>query len=212
MRRNGKSKSRLSRRGKARNSLGAAGPLQPPAFIPTLKLSHKFRFVCAAGGTVTVTRAQLLNLFLVATSATTTARILEAVLLKKVEAWTNPVALGSTPTTLQLEWAGNNGPSTVISDSSMGVRPAHIRCIPPSRSSNQWWSMSGVNETDQLFIMNAVPANTFIDVTVLLRLVEVENPTAGDVPAGAILGKLYGDYLDGITAALCQPVGLTPLP
>jgi hypothetical protein len=72
--------------------------------------------------------------------------------------------------------------------------------------------MSGVNETDQLFIMNAVPANTFIDVTLLLRLVEVENPTAGDVPAGAILGKLYGDYLDGITAALCQPVGLTPLP
>jgi hypothetical protein len=94
----------------------------------------------------------------------------------------------------------------------MGVLPAHIRCIPPPRSSNQWWSMSGTDETDVLFEMDAIPPNTFIDVTVELRLVETENPTAGDVPAGAILGRLYGDYLDGITGSLCQPVGFTALP
>jgi hypothetical protein len=72
--------------------------------------------------------------------------------------------------------------------------------------------MSGTDETDVLFEMDAIPVNTFIDVTVELRLVETENPTAGDVPVGAILGRLYGDYLDGITGSLCQPVGFTALP
>jgi hypothetical protein len=199
------------RRRKARNNLGAGGPLQPPAFIPTLKLPHKFRFVCAAGGTVQVNRANLLNLVLVATSATTTARLIEGIRLVSVEAWSNPVALGSTPTTVQLEWQGINSPSTVISDTSMGVRPAHIRCIPPPNSSNQWWSMSGSSEGDVLFDM-ILPANTFVDVTTEMRLVEQETPTAGDVPAGAALGRIYGDYLDGITSGLCAPVGLTILP
>jgi hypothetical protein len=71
--------------------------------------------------------------------------------------------------------------------------------------------MSGTDEGDVLFDM-ILPANTFVDVTIDLRLVEQETPTAGDVPAGAALGRLYGDYLDGIISGLCAPVGLTILP
>jgi hypothetical protein len=71
--------------------------------------------------------------------------------------------------------------------------------------------MSGNQETDPLFSLS-VPANTIIDITVELRLVESETPTAGDVPAGATLGQLYGNYLDGLVSGKLAPDGYTALP
>jgi len=159
-----------------------------------------------------ITRASLLNQVVYATSTTATARIMEAVRLKKVEIWTNPVALGAAPTTCAIEWLGENSPSVFISDTSMGVLPAHISAKPPPSSSNRWWSMSGQLETDDLFALT-FPANTIIDVTVEARLVEQEAPTAGPVPTGAIFGQIYGCTLDGngVTGVLL-PVGYTLLP
>jgi len=186
--------------------------LQPPPFRPTLSLPHKFRFVNGANsGSFGVARAQLLNLLLTATSAVTTVRLIQAVRLKKVEVWTNPVALGSPPTTCSVEWLGENAPSTVVSDISMGVRAAHVRTRPPPRSSDRWWCLSGQQENDLLFEL-VLPANCVIDVTVELRFVEAEAPTAGDVPAGAVLGTLYGDYLDGIGSGKLSPVGYNVIP
>jgi len=183
-----------------------------PPFIPTIKFSHKFRFVNGTNnGTFTITRAQLLNLVLVAPTTTTSTRIFEAVRLRMVEIWANPVALGSAPTTISLEWLGPYGPSTVVSDISMGVSPAHIRTSPPAASSDQWWCMSGFNETDDLFTM-ILPADCVIDVAVDVRLVEQEAPTAGDFPTGASVGQTYGDYLDGLSSGKLVPVGFTVLP
>lgn len=184
---------------------------RPPAFVPTLRLSHKFRFQNAAGSTVSITRKNLLNLIQVATSATTTIRVIEGIRLRSLELWVNPVALGSTPSTAQIEWAGENSPSTVVSDTSMGVLPVHIRTTPPPSSSNRWWSMSGSQETDVLFTI-AVPANSVLDVIVEIRTVEQEAPVAGDIPVGAVLGTTYGNYLDGIAGAAWAPVGWTVLP
>jgi hypothetical protein len=186
--------------------------LQPPPFIPTMRLSHKFRFNNGANsGTFTILRSNILNLVLYSTSATLTARIFQAVRLKRVEVWGNPVALGSPPSQVSLEWIGENSPSTVVSDTGMGVRPAHVRSEPPPSSSNRWWSISGTSESDQLFTL-ILQANSVIDVTLELRLVEQEAPTAGDVPAGASLGQLYGDYLDGLTSGKLVPEGYTALP
>lgn len=186
--------------------------LQPPPFVPTSSYSHKFRFVNGTNaGTFAITRARLLNLFLTATSATTTVRLIQAIRLKRVQIWSNPTALGAAPTSIQLEWLGENAPSTVISDTSMGVRPAHVSSSPPPSSSNRWWSLSGQLESDALFTM-VLPANCVIDVSTEVRLVEQEAPTAGDIPAGAALGQFYGDYLDGIVGSMLTPVGLTVLP
>lgn len=204
---------RATRRGRSRISRGGGGSnVQPPAFRPTLSLTHKFRFVATnASGGISITRKNLLNLIQMATSASTTVRILEGVRLKSVEMWGQPTALGAAPVTLEIEWIGENSPSTVVSDTSMGVRPAHVRSRPPASSSNRWWSLSGNQETDPLFNMS-YPANTYVDVIADLRFVEQEGPTAGDVPAGAVLGTLYGNYLDGITTGLLAPVGYNVLP
>jgi hypothetical protein len=71
--------------------------------------------------------------------------------------------------------------------------------------------MSGFNEGDQLFTM-ILPADCVIDVTVDVRLVEQEAPSAGDTPAGATIGQTYGDYLDGFPSKVLVPVGYTVLP
>jgi hypothetical protein len=204
-----KNKNRQAHKRGSRNSPSSG---HVPPFIPTLKLSHKFRFLNGTNsGTFTITRARLLNLYLVATSTTTTARLMEAVRLRRVEVWTNPTALGAAPASCSLEWLGVQGSSTVTSDTTMGVTPAHIVCLPPRDSSDVWWSISNTNETDPLFTL-ILAANSVVDVTLDLRMVEQEAPFAGDIPTGAVLGTVYGDYLDGIGSAMLAPVGLTPLP
>jgi hypothetical protein len=188
--------------------------IQPPPFVPTMALTHRFRFIDGVGGSYTITRASLLNLIVTATSAVTSVRLMEAVRLIKVKLWTNPIigtgsASASPIQTCSLEWLGENSPSTLTSDSSMGVRPAHIRSSPPPSSSNRWWSLSGSLETDDLFILTTV-AGTVLDIAAEIRLVEMEAPTAGPVPAGATIGQVYGFPLDGTGHLL--PVGFTQLP
>jgi hypothetical protein len=195
---------------------GRRSSLQPPPFTPTLALSHKFRFVSGGNsGTFGITRKNLLNLVVMANSTTTTVRLFEAIRLKNVEIWGNPSALGSAPVTLQLEWLGENSPSTVVSDTSMGVRPAHVSSSPPPSSSNRWWSISGTSESDVLFNMT-VPTDCVIDVTTELRFVEQEAPTAGEAAVAATSGQVYGDYLDGIVTGVgsssLAPVGYVVLP
>lgn len=198
------------RRTRSRQGFGALGHIPP--FVPTISLSHKFRFTNGSNsGVYTVTRAQMLNLLLYTPTAVTSVRLIEAIRLTAVEIWSNPAALGSASTSLTLEWLGENGPSTVMSDIAVGVTPAHIRTSPPRDSSCRWWSMSGFQETDDLFTLS-LPVNCTIDVSVEMRLVEQESPTAGDIPAGASIGQLYGDYLDGLASAKLAPSGYTALP
>jgi len=191
---------------------GRASSLQPPPFVPTMSLSHRFRYVNGANtGAFSITRGNMLNQILVATSAVTTVRLLQAVRLKSVEVWANPSALGAAPTTIEFEWLGENAPSTLVSDTGMGVRPAHVYSSPPPSSSNRWWSISGSSESDVLFSL-LLPADCVIDVMTELRFVETEGPTAGEIPAGAGLGVIYGDYLDGLASGKLAPIGYTVLP
>jgi hypothetical protein len=158
-----------------------------------------------------VSRLNLLNLLQTAITAITTVRAIEAIKLRRVSMWSNPTALGTAPTTVACEWVGSNAPSTFVSDTSMGVLPGHVTTVPPIASSNQWWSMSGQDEGDPLFALT-FPADTIIDIEVDVRLVENEAPTAGEIPAGATIGKLYGSYLDGLASGLLSPIGYTVLP
>lgn len=160
---------------------------------------------------MTITRKNLLNLVVMATAANQSNRIIEAIRLRSVEVWTSPPALGTAPASCSVEWVGSNAPSTLSSDTSMGVLPAHVKTKPPPRSSDQWWSMSGADETDPLFTIIA-PAESIADVAVTLRFVDNEAATAGGVPAGATVGQVYYDYLDGIASGTWAPVGVAILP
>jgi len=71
--------------------------------------------------------------------------------------------------------------------------------------------MSGTDESDPLFIITA-PTESIVDVAVTLRLVDNEAATAGGVPAGANVGQVYYDYLDGIASGTWAPVSVAILP
>jgi hypothetical protein len=186
--------------------------LAPPEFIPSPAFGHVFRFTNGSNtGVFNITRGNMLNLIQVAVTAITTMRPIEAIKLNGLRLWSNPPALGAAPTTVSVEWDGVQGPSTLHSDTSMGVRPACVLTRPPRDASERWWSMSGNNEADQLFQL-VLPADTVIDVLTSIRLVDNEASTPGEVPAGATPGTLYYDYLDGIASAKLAPVSVAVLP
>lgn len=202
----------IRRRGKSRGKGGNA--LAPPPFVPTVKASHRFRFSNGANnGSFAITDHMLSNLLCYATSTTTSVRLIQAYRMRRVEMWANPPALGSAPTTCSVEWNGDNAPSTVVSDTTMGVRPAHVSSVPPAQSLARWWHAPGsdVDDTVTQFTIS-LPADSIVDVILDLRFVETEAPSSGDTTTGASLGQIYGDYLDGRTSGKLAPVGYVALP
>jgi len=206
-RRRGRQGKRRPRRGR---NVGGIGKIPP--YVPTVCFNHKFRFVgTSTGHNVPISRANLLNLLVVAVTSSTTARLFEAVRLKCVEMWCNPPALGQQPTTCTLEWFGNNAPSTTRSDSTMGITPSYLKCKPPANSSNRWWCITGGDEAEELFAIGFSP-NAIVQVTLECRMVESEAPVSGEVPSGATPGAIYCDYLDGIVTGYLSPLGYVALP
>jgi len=199
-------------RGRVNRNGGEGARLCPPEFVASPTFGHTFRFTNGSNvGSFTITRANMLNLMQVAVTAITTMRPIEAIKLNRVRAWSNPPALGAPPTTTAVEWVGNQGPSVLHSDTSMGVRPACVMTRPPKDASERWWSMSNFNETDQLFTL-ILPADALVEVSTTIRLVDNESSIAGDIPAGATPGTFYYDYLDGIASGKLTPVSVAVLP
>jgi hypothetical protein len=184
--------------------------VRPVDFVPTLSFGHRFRFSNGSNtGNFMITRGNLLNLYLASVTATTAYRIISAIKLKRVQVWCNPPALGSAPMTVAVEWTGENAPSTIHSDSTMGVRAAYVSTRPPIDVSNRWWSISGGSEYDVLFTL-ILPADAIVDITTSIRTVDNEAAVIStDTPAGATPGTIYFDYLDGIVSGKLAPVGPT---
>lgn len=214
-----KRRSRLGTRGQRRQGLGRAGakaPQSPPEFVPTIMFGHKFRFTNGTNpfSAVPVTRAMLLNLYQMASTTTQQNRLITGIKLNRVTMWGNPPAGGGAGATVSIEWVGNQSPSTIHSDTTMGIRPAIVRSRPPVDSSNRWWSISGSNESEQLFKLSG-PAGTIIDVDCSVRFVDDEAQVSGEngTGAGALAGTVYWNYLDGFASKKLAPVGgVTILP
>jgi len=197
----GKRKSRTARQSRSDVSL------RPPVFSTTQSYGHVFRFLSDGGTTnLGITRKNLLNLYLVATSTTSTARVYSAVRLKRIRMWTAPASLGDAANTAEIEWVGFYAPSVTHSCASSGVEVGFLDLVPPTSSSDPWWTVSGSNETEILFYIKMSQYST-VDVHLTCHLSDNETATTGDVPIGATLGTFYFNYLDGISSGHLAPVG-----
>lgn len=169
----------------------------PPSFIPTPDLGHKFRFI--AGTTTTnapITRKMLLSLMFTAGSTSSGYRMFGAVQLRRVNIW-SPIVATFQPITVGLEFPGPYSPSTLKSDSSAGLMPAHVSVTPPRNSFAALWSIGGSNESDVVFSVTA-PQGAIIDVELAVRLIDRESATTvGDTLSGVVLGTVYYGRLDG---------------
>jgi len=214
-----KQRKRISRRGSGQRKdagfLFAEGQC-PPAFVPTISVGHKFRFISAGAFTsVPITRAMLLNLYTMATTTTVQDRLFTAVKLRRIRMYGQPTSLSAAPTNpVIVEWLGSNSPSTLHSDTALGFRPAYVSSVPPVDSSDRWWSISGTSETDVLCKLSG-PTGTIVDVDLSLRFADDEAAVAGEsgTAAGSIAGTVYWNYLDGFASKKLAPVGgVTVLP
>ncbi len=186
----------------------------PPSNIPTLIIkNHRLRFlVNASGGTVRgIDDIDLLDLFCVATSATSASRILDGILVKKIEMWAANSA-GNASNTVQCEFlnqnvAGIGGPGWIYNDTAIGLTDVcSISCVPPRDSKLGSW-ITGFSSTN-LFELTC-PQGCVVDIVADLVLMESETPSAvtGAV-ASATAGKLYCRPLDSTNATpVLLPVG-----
>jgi len=205
------------RRGGARNKTrgGFLAIPKPGAFVPTLTLRHKFRWYVNAAYAVNVSSDDILNYFVMATAATTTARIIAAARIRRVTIWGQPPVLGAAPVTASIEWKGINSNNTTVADTSSGIAPAYVTSTPPKGSSPSfWWDDSS---TDNVLFLPTVPLGGTIDIEMDLRLIDNASAAiAGPATTGATLGKIYGSTINGLGAAAAalsqQPVGLIMLP
>jgi hypothetical protein len=180
----------------------------PPQFNSTIKVQRKARFqvtsVTTGSTTLSLTRKMLLNHLVVATAANTCYRILSGIRLKSLTLWSmgisNTSGLQYIPVTHSVEWTSTYGPSVIVSDTSMSVRPAFISTSPPKNSLASFWSLTGFNETDVIAIIDYTPS-TVIDMTYEVIIQNGESPVSATTTLTMTVGNLYMSYLDGLLGA-----------
>jgi len=172
-----------------------------PPMIPQLNIAHstRMRFIAGSAATVNVTFQNLLDTFLVATSATAVADVFEAVRIKAVEIWAVPVIGNATTVEVQFvsNVAGQYGKPQVFTDTSMGVQPAHVRAVPARQSALALWQLSSSAVAFELLC----PAGAVIDLE-LSFIGRFGAPTAAqNVGVALTAGGFYVRGFDGLAAA-----------
>lgn len=181
-------------------------PNRPQPFVPTPSFTHRFRFTAGSSLTRTpVTRACLLNLIEVETGMATAVRVFESIRVVDLEVWA-PTTSSFASQEIAVEWNGANAPSTIRSDVSMNLAPAHVYTLPPRDSSAKWWSISGSSESEILVYLTA-PSGSIVDLRVNARVIDHEAATAAEAPAGGTAGQIVYNYLDGLASGKMSPIG-----
>jgi hypothetical protein len=195
-------KQKSSRKGLRRRpkavQMGIAHP--PPIRDYAIQHSRRMRFVANAAYTGTLTYQNLLDTLLVATSAVAGSCLFTAVRIRYVELYAVPI-LGQAAT-VQLVFDGQTvgaaGDQRVITDTSMGIEPAHLKGRPQARSGASLFQVSSATAAFYL----SIPAGTVVDVgldfkqALLGGTVACQNALVGATP-----GAQYLRGLDGLAIA-----------
>jgi len=180
------------------------GPSHPPA-LKGVELTHNatFRFIAktasATSGTQ-ITYQNLLDLFVVATGATTGNDLFQAVKLRRVRIWgpAGNASSGSNSVTVGCEFNGTGaaaiGDQQVHTDTSMSTQPAYIDCKPARMSQAAQWQIY----TGGGAMILDYPAGAVIDVTLSLRAnLATANSGVQNPLVGGVAGSQYLRGLDG---------------
>lgn len=177
------------------------GKLSPPQ-LNGVQLNHSvtMRFVTnAAVAQTAITFANLLDSVLVATSATQGYQVFQSVRVRAVEVWALP-SIGQA-TTVQVEFGNTNaglvGDQVIHTDTSMGIRPAHVLARPSSKSLASDFQVSGATSA---FILTC-PSGSVIDVQLTFHGQYSSSTSVANALVGATTGALYLRGLDGLAVA-----------
>jgi hypothetical protein len=127
--------------------------IRPSQLMVSPQAAYKMRFYESAGGNRIVTRADMLNRLVMASSGSVGYRLFSAVKLNKLTIFATTDAPGSVINS-SLQWLSTSGPSQLITETSTSAAyPSVIVSRPPKQSLASFWSQVGTNESEQLLIM-----------------------------------------------------------
>jgi hypothetical protein len=157
------------------------------------------RYQASSSNTRNITRAMMLNTFLVNQGSNiTNSRVCAAVRINRISITTSINA--------SIEWLSAYGPTsaTVITATST-TSPGFYSQRPPKNSLAGAWSLTGSNESEPLVNLSFT-TNDYIDVEGSFVLLDVESAVNVNTTATGTAGQLYRTRLDGpATTALLIP-------
>jgi hypothetical protein len=192
----------------------------PPEYVAGLALGWRQRYaVTGSALQLAVTRQQLWNAIVTATSPTVAYSQFSAIKVNRIRIW-GPIADSGTGgfQSIFLTWFSTYSPAVVHSDTQIGgaAMGSYLDTRPPRDSLAAKWSMAGTNGTEEVFGIN-VPAGAIIDVDYSVRLQNTFYGAA--LPAsvtvvGATPGTQYVlplDFQFDLSTSYVVPVGVTSI-
>jgi hypothetical protein len=184
--------------------------VHPPQYSATRRITGRARYLASGSTNTSITRGALLShLFMGLVGGTPAgARLLTGFKLKSISIWGSTATLGST-VTASITWLSEQGPSSLISDTSVGTaEPLHVQSTPPAQSLAGFWSFQGQDESITLFNITA-PANAVVDITYEAILQNGEGASGVTTTANLGTGVVYMAYLAGVTSTTFVPISYT---
>jgi hypothetical protein len=194
-------------------------PFQHPRQLPNYGLSHRMRMRFLVGNTLTaqqITWVNLIDTIGFVANATGLYNIFRAVKLNFVEIWdTSALGAASSLAILFNESDTNlSGDQKMITDISMGVVPAHIKCKPPKSSlSKEWHIGAGPNTTNAFALWTSASAVVDVDLSFRSGTTGTVNG-AQNACVGGTVGAVAFRGLDGLAVATTKficPIGVYQL-
>lgn len=181
-----------------------------PPEIPGYEIRHSVvtRFTTNAAFAGTITFRNLLDTWLVATTATTGADLFFAVKIRKVEIWALPILGVATNVGVAFSGvtAGAVGDLKYHTDTSMGVQPAHVSARPSAKALASTFQLSSAAIAMDL----QLPSGAVIDMH-LSFIGTFANPVnAQNALVGAGAGATYVRGLDGLAIATTKFTPVVP--
>jgi len=176
------------------NNKGSAFPPQQPG---SLQVSQKIRYIANSNFStgVNLNVNDIMDTITVATAAAVGYRVCDAVRIRKVEMWAQPVPTATTPTLISLEELGSTnvgGRSRTIECMGMGQnRPAHIVWKPTRGTFQDTW-FTNITTNTPVLLLKCI-AGTVVDVSYDLVLIDGSSAPAAvaNSISGATVGQIY---------------------
>jgi len=181
--------------------VGAVSITHPPS-LGNFEITHSTRLRFIVGAALLdlpVTYQNLLDLILFLASATAPYDVFTSVKVRAVEMWAAPLLGSAVTTTLRFvgETAGSVGSLRTVTDTSMGIEPAHVRAKP---GPNTLTSMFQVSSGAVAFDLTC-PAGTVVDVELSYKNLPGQAVLAQNPSVAATVGILAYRGLDGLAQA-----------
>jgi len=164
-----------------------------PSFMPKPyqsqpKQTRRFRYNCTAAASAVVTRALLLNrMVFQETGSTQNNRIIKSIRLDRVTVYGTGTATSNGMRTLTLLWSQNQVEINAIGNAAF---PPKISSKPPAETSAGWWSITGVDETEVIFIATCIIGD-IIDIDVTYTLADGFAAFVTTTPSASADGLVY---------------------